>query len=260
VRVSLKAGFSSGILSTYTRERGTIMKIRTIVGLAMVFAAVLMLGGCIFIFNSDPVVTLTSSLTGNSCYWGEDVYYYANATDEDGDTLNYTWYLDGVEQPGVADYSTIVFIPQTNDLFTIQVVVSDNYGGDDSASMDLTSVVGSYLNIDNNHTTQAVTGVFIRHGTETSWDWDANHISVPIPANTGNVTLGVPVGILDLRAESSATFWAYNDINFPAGSTGYLEILNGGSNLTFSIFPAGSASVSTADSVRIGSIIRGVKK
>jgi len=207
-------------------------------------------GGCIFLLNSDPNVTLTSSLGGTSCPWGTDVYYYATATDRDDDAITLKWFLDDVEQTGVENFTSIIYIPNDAMDHTIRVEASDGYGGEDSASLNLYPYAASTLQIIND-SNQAVTLVNIWPWLGT-YDADANHISGTIDAFGGEVTLGIPSVNFDFYMESASYSWPNGSERTGAGAH-TLTLANSGS---FVYVP----SIAPAALSPVGNVLRAVGK
>ncbi|MBN2051391.1 MAG: PKD domain-containing protein [Spirochaetales bacterium] len=91
--------------------------------------------------NTPPEVTVSASAA--SAANGEEVTFTAAATDADGDTLAYSWYVDEAPQSGETA-ATFVFsaAPADETVYTIKVAVSD---GSDTDSAQTTLTVAAPL-------------------------------------------------------------------------------------------------------------------
>jgi hypothetical protein len=191
------------------------MKKRTIFGLLILAAAVMTFGGCIWIFNNNPTVNLTSSHASWS-YWGDDVFLDASASDEDGDSLSYKWYLDGEEQTQVEDELSITYAPQVEGSHTIRVTVSDGWGGSASDSITLEVYEGGYLQI-NNESTHTMYSVHVKRSSEDNWGPD-HLFGDSIYAGTSEVILVPPYACDWWVNQSSSPQWLEDD-DFVVGGT-----------------------------------------
>ena len=116
--------------------------------------------------NRPPTVTLTYSPANPTP--ADTVVFTATASDPDGDTLSYSWYLDGAEQTGVTNSEVRWNTPPAG-THTVRVVVSDGRGGMDDASVTLTVGNGTGRV---SHTYESVAGWYI--------------ISVPVRASVSS--------------------------------------------------------------------------
>jgi hypothetical protein len=89
--------------------------------------------------NEPPRVSLSSS--AYTCLAGDTITLTADASDPDGDSLTYTWYIDEVQQNS-ATTSTVTWTPDSSGTFTITVKVSDGEDStEDSVSIDVTQAL-----------------------------------------------------------------------------------------------------------------------
>ena len=84
--------------------------------------------------NQPPDVTL--SYSPSSPVAGKPITFTADASDPDGDTLKYTWYLSGAQQG--ASSSSVKWSDPSVGTHSIRVVVSDGKGGEAEDSTNFT--------------------------------------------------------------------------------------------------------------------------
>jgi hypothetical protein len=85
--------------------------------------------------NHPPTVTLSYSVENPTP--NEAIYHFqAEASDPDGDTLTYKWYVNGAEQAGATEPSVQWSNPPAG-TYTVKVVVSDGKGGTAEDSVEI---------------------------------------------------------------------------------------------------------------------------
>lgn len=150
--------------------------------------------------NAAPAVTLTVSDTSPSV--GEMVTFTTVATDADGDTLTYTWYLNDVQQS--ATDANVTWTPTESGSFVIKVVVSDGSKTAEASKVIVVSAVGT-LRV-SNQSEYAVWYIYASASTS-AWGNDLLGSSTLLAGNYKDFTL--PVGTYYFRAETSSTYNVY---------------------------------------------------
>src|SRR5665648_509491 len=156
--------------------------------------------------NNPPVI---SSLDANqdSIENNHDVDTTCNASDQDGDTLRFSWTANGVSV-GANDSYLTWRAPDTAGTYTITCTVSDGKGGEDSESVSITVTEPSNGGNDNdnigeiNYRIEITTGTRIAAGTDanvyiTIYDKDGH--------DSGEILLDDP-GVNDFERGDTNTF------------------------------------------------------
>gem|GEM_PF-1006818 len=154
--------------------------------------------------NNPPVI---SSLDANqdSIEINHDVDITCNASDQDGDTLRFSWTANGVSV-GANDSYLTWRAPDTAGTYTITCTVSDGKGGEDSESVSITVTEPSNGGNDDigeiNYRIEITTGTRIAAGTDanvyiTIYDKDGH--------DSGEILLDDP-GVNDFERGDTNTF------------------------------------------------------
>src|SRR5665648_105801 len=157
--------------------------------------------------NNPPPVISSLDANQDSIEINHDVDITCNASDQDGDTLTFSWTANGVSV-GANDSYLTWRAPDTAGTYTITCTVSDGKGGEDSESVSITVTEPSNGGNDNdnigeiNYRIEITTGTRIAAGTDanvyiTIYDKDGH--------DSGEILLDDP-GVNDFERGDTNTF------------------------------------------------------
>ena len=194
---------------------------RVVIGIVVVFVVLFSFAGCKMFFNKPPSVSL--SYTPETPELGEDIFLTANASDPDGDSLSYTWRIDGVNQNVSA--REVSWAPEESGTYEIQVTVSD---GEESASDSVSITVEGSTSNENTATlvikNQSSYDIWYFYMSYAGTDqWSEDLLGDDILYSGYNFTISnIPVGSFDLLARSSSYYnyvWTEYYFSMEAGKT-----------------------------------------
>jgi hypothetical protein len=182
------------------------------------------------------------NLTGpTSLKWGEDGAYYSgltSATDNDGNTLTFTWYLDDVPQTNLSPTSySIIFTPQPNVNTTsstdLRLTVNNRYGSLSSAVTTVSIGAPAFVQI-NNQSGLSIYYWYFKLSNSTGWSDDILGTTILYNGSTSSYYRFMP-GTYDFDVSDSTDTVIASDRN---------RTITAGSYLTLTAFPPAALSLS----------------
>jgi len=121
------------------RAKGGVMKTRSFAAAGIALSMLLIVAGCVFIGNIDPIANVTAVPTTGSTPL--TVVFDASAsTDTDGTIASYGWdFGDGQTALFTIAVASHQFTVQSvSEVFRVVLTVTDDLGADDQAVVDIT--------------------------------------------------------------------------------------------------------------------------
>lgn len=170
--------------------------------------------------NEDPTVSLVAD--DYSVYSDQVVTFTATASDPDGDSLTYTWKVNGTTVEGTTNKISRYWLNSSTLNPTISVTVDDGNGGSASASVSITVTPGASLRIGNS-SSYSIYYIQYRNDTYSSLSADllGSNVLPPgyvftfygFPSNYYQIFLQNSVSTY-WYAPSSSTYWIGNGYHF----------------------------------------------
>ncbi len=90
--------------------------------------------------NHDPTISSLTASPSATVTAGASVTFTASASDQDGDTLSYTWKVGSLSQSSVGNTMVLSTSGYSAGVYSIQVTVTDGMGGSATQTIDLTVI------------------------------------------------------------------------------------------------------------------------
>lgn len=113
--------------------------------------------------NKDPTVTLAADCY--DVYTDQFVTFTATASDPDGDTLSYSWKVNGITVEGTTNEIYRYWLTSSVQYPTISVTVNDGNGGSATASVSITVTPAASIRVGNSSSNSIY---FIKYRNNTS--------------------------------------------------------------------------------------------
>ena len=171
------------------------MKIKIVVLLAAVALLVGVLSGCVEEKPTTPTNTAPEALfeaSSTTPAIGEDITFTDGSSDDDGDTLTYSW--DFGDDSGTSAESSPIYNYSANGTYTVTLTVND--GTEDSTAYTMTVIVGNVAPTASfTYVATNLSVVFTDASTDpngasdiTAWSWDFDDDDVADNTTQGPVT------------------------------------------------------------------------
>jgi hypothetical protein len=171
---------------------------------AFTLLAVLSITSCSVIlgwFNKAPTVSIDVT-TASPYYSDQSITFQVTASDPDGDTLTYSWAVNGTPVTGDSDQETYYWLTATTLNPDITVTVDDGNDHLVDATQSITINPAASLRLINN-SDYTITEMYIALGSSTSWGSD--RLSTNLPPGYFTKFLNIDSGSYDFRARVGTT-------------------------------------------------------
>jgi len=116
------------------------MKMRSFAAAAIALSMLLVIAGCIYVGNIDPVASVTADRTTGTTPL--TVVFDASASaDPDGTIIRYAWDFGDEQTPSssaIAVPSHLFTVQSVSEVFRVLLTVTDDEGASDQATVDIT--------------------------------------------------------------------------------------------------------------------------
>lgn len=189
--------------------------------------------------NEDPTVSLVAD--DYSVYTDQFVTFTATASDPDGDTLTYSWKINGTDIGETSDEISRYWLTSSTLNPTISVTVDDGNGGTGTASISITVTPAASWRIQNS---SSYSIYFLRYRNSTSYSWSSDVLgSGTIPSGYAVKFFGVPPNNYQLYLEnSSGDYWAVPDNTVYIGYGQHFDVRANSDNSSVTYWNPSSSS------------------
>lgn len=155
--------------------------------------------------NEDPTVSLVAD--DYSAYTDQIVTFTATASDPDGDTLTYSWKINGTDIGETSDEIGRYWLTSSTLNPTISVTVDDGNGGTGTASISITVTPAASWRIQNS---SSYSIYYLRYRNSTSYSYSDDLLgSGTIPSGYAVKFFGINPNYYQLRFETSSYYSYY---------------------------------------------------
>jgi len=153
--------------------------------------------------NEAPTVSLVAD--DYSAYTDQIVTFTATASDPDGDTLIYSWKINGTDIGETSDEISRYWLTSSTLIPTISVTVDDGNGGTGTASISITVTPAASCRIQNS---SSYSIYYLRYRYSTSYSWSSDVLgSSTIPPGYTFTFFGLPINNYQLYLENSYGYY-----------------------------------------------------